>query len=191
MSKRLGRNQKNAWRKRVAELELENRHLRAALETMRRFHDNAVAETKRIAEEIKAVASESAILPAKRSRTAELPMYRRLTVPKRSFIPVLPTRTRARESMHGGLEFYEEPVAFDPEGMTIETVTVELHEVRAACEQHASTLRRVVHLWAGPRGAAYAVSEETLRMGRRLGLVRQQIERDVAEALMDALWRAD
>lgn len=190
MSKRLGRNQKNAWRKRVAELELENQHLRVALKTMGRFHDDAVAETKRIAGEIQAVASESAILPAKQ-RTADLPVYRRLVVPQRRFIQVLPTRTRAKESTHGGLEFHEEPVAFDPEDMTIETVTVELHEVRAVCEKHASTLRRIVHLRAGPRAAAYAVSEETLRMGRRLGLVRRQIERDVAEALMDALGRIE
>lgn len=151
MSKRFGRNQKRALRERAAfleslnaqiitdkhkavdDLKLEVDQLKVRLKKMRQFHDEAVAETKRIAQEVEEVCYNSAILPAKYERTPGLPIRRRFPVRR----PMVFTRT----------------VALDFENV-LQVVEVDLEEVRAALEQDPMNFRQIVHLWAGPKAAA-------------------------------------
>jgi hypothetical protein len=177
MSKRYGRQQKHDHRKRIAELEGEVAFLRTMLAFEKKQRGRVEGELADVCDEIRRVSPFSALLPPAKMPH---PMYQLRAFRQKTM------RQRVLDAVGPGGDFLiderEEEVALD-------TITLDLHAVKATLDEHRATHERLAHVLfrVGEHAVGYSVSELAMRelfnLGNAERVVFEQIRRALAPYL--------
>lgn len=176
MSKRFGRNQKNALRREIATLKAKLKTREAYIAAQDKALQGVMADNRSLVESILSIQPNSALVPAQSIGRREPPITW-LIHRQTSRVPVFtPTERHARD---GSISFADE-VALTAE---ISVDRLVLDEIRVEMDRREAGLRLLIHVRAGDRCAAYCVSPEVIRHVRDLPLVAGCVASDILRLL--------